>query len=155
MPPRQELHNMACGMLTRCALLVFAAFSSLVVPRVVVTAVAPDYPDIARYASIEGAVTVLITIDRWGHVKDAVVQAGPPLLRPSALAAAHRWQFDLEDGEGSLIVTFAYHLVPPTACFQRTLPKYSLPTRVDVTARVGVGSCSDCVEKPIRYEVCK
>jgi len=54
---------------------------------------APAYPAIAKAARAQGAVQVQVTISEEGHVIDAQVVSGHPLLREAALAAARQWVF--------------------------------------------------------------
>jgi TonB family protein len=122
-----------------------------------VVAVAPEYPAIAHQASIEGVVTVRVTVDGRGKVSAATLVDGPKLLSQSALAAARLWEFKpgVPDS-GQPEPAFAYTIVPETACFQRTLPRFVPPERVEVRARKVVPTCSDCgPPKPIRYETCE
>ena len=55
--------------------------------------VQPPYPPIAKAARASGAVAVQVTIGEDGHVLDASVVSGHPLLRDSALQAARQWVF--------------------------------------------------------------
>ncbi|HEV2864129.1 MAG TPA: TonB family protein [Pyrinomonadaceae bacterium] len=49
---------------------------------------APEYPEEARAAGVEGTVTVKILVDEEGKVVTAEAVSGPELLRPAAEAAA-------------------------------------------------------------------
>jgi protein TonB len=55
--------------------------------------VAPVYPDIARAAGVSAVVVVECTIDPTGHVADARVVTGHPLLDEAALSAVRRWRY--------------------------------------------------------------
>ena len=55
--------------------------------------VAPAYPEEARRQLVEGIVWVQALIGSDGHVHDAIVRSGPPLLRDPSLEAVWRWQF--------------------------------------------------------------
>ena len=55
--------------------------------------VQPPYPPIAKAAHAAGAVQVQVTISEDGHVIEAAVVSGHPLLREAALAAAKQWVF--------------------------------------------------------------
>ena len=55
--------------------------------------VAPVYPDIARVARVSGIVVVECTIDPSGHVTDARVLTGHPLLDRAALDAVRQWRY--------------------------------------------------------------
>jgi len=119
--------------------------------------VAPEYPAIAHQAGIAGAVTVRVSLERRGTVTDALVVDGPKLLSQSALAAAKLWEFESSPSASREVeILFVYTLVPENACFQKTLPRFSPPARVEVAARKVVPTCSDCgPSKPIRYETCQ
>jgi protein TonB len=55
--------------------------------------VAPVYPDIARAAGVSAIVVVECTIDPTGHVADARVVTGHPLLDEAALSAVRQWRY--------------------------------------------------------------
>ena len=55
--------------------------------------VAPVYPDIARVARVSGIVVVECTIDPSGHVTDARVLTGHPLLNSAAVEAVRQWRY--------------------------------------------------------------
>jgi TonB family protein len=55
--------------------------------------VAPIYPDIARAAGVSGMVVLECTIDPTGHVVDARVITGHPLLNAAALDAVRQWRY--------------------------------------------------------------
>ncbi len=57
------------------------------------SAVAPKYPTLTLSGRIFGEVTVRVTIDRAGAVKDAKVTEGHPMLREAAVDAAQQWKF--------------------------------------------------------------
>jgi periplasmic protein TonB len=53
--------------------------------------VAPVYPELARAARVQGDVVIDCVIDSTGHVSEARVVSGHPLLDEAALAAVRRW----------------------------------------------------------------
>lgn len=53
----------------------------------------PDYPSLARTASVQGDVRVEIVIDENGDVVAATIINGPQLLQSTALQAAKQWKF--------------------------------------------------------------
>lgn len=55
--------------------------------------VAPEYPDFARRAGIEGVVVVECLIDERGRVRDAKVVKPLPLLDDAALMAVREWAY--------------------------------------------------------------
>jgi TonB family protein len=55
---------------------------------------APNYPEAARTAGIQGIVAVQVQINASGAVTDARVLNGPPELHASALQTAKTWKFD-------------------------------------------------------------
>ena len=55
--------------------------------------VVPVYPEIARVARVGGAVTIECTVTPEGHVIDARVVSGHPLLSLAARQAVEQWQF--------------------------------------------------------------
>jgi protein TonB len=63
-------------------------------PRLV-TAVKPEYPDIARKAGVEGRVVVWVIIDEEGRVISAEIAASDaPILNPASLEAAYKHRFE-------------------------------------------------------------
>jgi protein TonB len=58
-----------------------------------VTYVAPNYPDIARTAHVEGKVVLEATIDEWGVVKNVTVRQSVPLLDKAAIEAVSKWRY--------------------------------------------------------------
>lgn len=53
----------------------------------------PPYPALARTAGVQGSVVVQVLIDEQGHVVNAKVTSGHPLLQQAALQAAYKWTF--------------------------------------------------------------
>jgi TonB family protein len=54
---------------------------------------APEYPEIARRIRVSGEVVIDCLIDEQGHVREATVLHGHPLLAPAAVAAVERWAY--------------------------------------------------------------
>jgi len=55
---------------------------------------APDYPEAAKAAGIQGIVAVQVRIDASGAVTDARAINGPPQLQESAMKTAKTWKFE-------------------------------------------------------------
>jgi protein TonB len=55
--------------------------------------VAPDYPEIARQAGVEGDVTLRVVIGKDGTVADVVPISGEPVLARAAMEAVERWHY--------------------------------------------------------------
>ncbi len=55
--------------------------------------VAPEYPDIAKQARLQGAVVLQATIDRSGNVANLRVVSGHPLLTNAAINAVRQWHY--------------------------------------------------------------
>ena len=58
-----------------------------------ITKVTPQYPDIAREASVDGTVMVQALVGRDGRVKDTRVVKSIPMLDAAAVAAVRQWVF--------------------------------------------------------------
>ena len=58
-----------------------------------IQAVAPEYPDVARLAGIEGDVVLRILVSRDGTVRDIDVVLGPPVLARAAMRAVEQWRY--------------------------------------------------------------
>lgn len=54
---------------------------------------APDYPQMARIAHIQGDVVLRIRVDKEGRVADEKTVSGHPILIQSALDAVKKWQY--------------------------------------------------------------
>jgi len=59
----------------------------------IIKRVAPEYPDEAERARIQGKVVVDITVDEAGNVSNVQVVSGPAELQQSAVDAAKQWRF--------------------------------------------------------------
>jgi len=54
---------------------------------------APEYPQVAAKAHIEGVVIIEATIDTRGRVANATVLRGVPVLDEAALEAVRKWVY--------------------------------------------------------------
>jgi TonB family protein len=54
---------------------------------------APVYPEMARAAEVEGAVTLRVLVSKEGRVKKVIVVSGHPMLDDAAVAAVRLWVF--------------------------------------------------------------
>ena len=80
-------------------------------------AVAPQYPDVARLAGIEGDVTLRIFVDEDGTIRDIAPVSAPPVLARAAVRAVEQWRYApvLVDGHPVGVVstvTLAFRLYP-------------------------------------------
>jgi protein TonB len=80
-----------------------------------VRSVAPDYPEIARQAGVEGNVTLRVVIGGDGAVVDVTPISGEPVLARAAMEAVERWRYSPEMVGGRPIgvvttVTLAFRL---------------------------------------------
>ncbi len=73
---------------------------------------APEYPEQARRQGIQGTVHVLVRVDTKGEVEDAVVLAGPELLRDSALETV--WGMRFKPARAGGVPVAAWTMVPAT-----------------------------------------
>jgi len=65
--------------------------------------VAPLYPPAARQARIQGIVTAHVTVGTDGHVKEATLISGHPLLAPAALEALKQYVYSPMVLDGQLV----------------------------------------------------
>jgi len=67
----------------------------------------PVYPPLAMSAGIEGIVEFTVLIDTAGHVTNAQLVRGHPLLVPAAKEALMQWQYrpTLLNGEPVAVIT--------------------------------------------------
>ncbi|MBE2212463.1 MAG: TonB family protein [Opitutaceae bacterium] len=81
--------------------------------------VLPEYPYDLRRASEQGRVSVVMDVDRAGHVTAVkVLDSDNPLLADAAVAAVRRWKFVEADPRMThefrhATVTFSFELVSP------------------------------------------
>jgi protein TonB len=79
--------------------------------------VAPEYPDVARLAGIEGDVTLRIFVGQDGAIRDVAPVSGPPVLARAAMRAVEQWRYlpALSNGHPLDVVTtvrLAFRLHP-------------------------------------------
>jgi len=72
----------------------------------------PEYPPDARDARIEGVVKVGVIIGKNGHVEEARLISGHPLLAPAALQAAKKWVFQPFERDGKPVRATAAFEIP-------------------------------------------
>ncbi len=70
-----------------------APANAVVVPSRLLQRVNPNYPAAAKQYRVEGAVTLSATIGSDGHVRDAKIISGPPMLREAAASAVKQWKY--------------------------------------------------------------
>jgi protein TonB len=85
--------------------------------RRLIHSVAPEYPDVARLAGIEGDVTLRILVGEDGTIHDITPVSGPPVLARAAIRAVEHWRYApvLVDGRPVGVVstvTLAFRLHP-------------------------------------------
>jgi TonB family protein len=68
-------------------------------------AVAPDYPVLARMASLEGPIKVKIEVSESGVVRSATASGGDPILLREVERNVKQWTFRLSPGERNLPYT--------------------------------------------------
>jgi len=85
--------------------------------RRLIHSIAPEYPDVARLAGIEGDVTLRILVSEDGTIGDITPLSGPPVLARAAIRAVAHWRYApvLVDGRPVGVVstvTLAFRLHP-------------------------------------------
>lgn len=85
--------------------------------RLLIHSIAPEYPDVARLAGIEGDVTLRILVGEDGTIRDITPLSGPPILARAAVRAVEQWRYVpvLVDGHPVGVVstvTLAFRLRP-------------------------------------------
>lgn len=82
-------------------------------------AVAPKYPTLTLAGRICGKVTVRVTIDGAGTVRNARVVEGHPMLREAAVNAAQQWKFEeARTQERVAILKFNFVILPANSKVQ-------------------------------------
>jgi TonB family protein len=116
----------------------------------VVQAVAPEYPDTACQALVEGRVAVEVTVLPGGGLGETRTK-GIPLLQAAAMPAALSWRFSPVAEPTPITLTFVFSIArqpdgfqAPTTVFFR--PPYEVEVRcrpAKVAPRVGSGARSN------------
>ncbi|PYU20241.1 MAG: hypothetical protein DMG30_21635 [Acidobacteria bacterium] len=58
-----------------------------------INSIAPEYPDVARLAGIEGDVALRIFVGQDGTVRSITPVSGPPVLARAAIHAVEQWRY--------------------------------------------------------------
>ena len=68
---------------------------------------APQYPQLARDARVQGTILLDVVIDKGGKVTNIKVLSGPAMLRQAALEAVQQWEYrpTLLNGQPVEIIT--------------------------------------------------
>ena len=103
---------------------------------VVLSAIAPGHPQIAKAANAYGEITVEVKIDENGKVDSAAAVSGHELLRKASENAAKQWLFspatDGSQGRTSSL-TFAFRRIDEKdRKFDETVVAFMPPYRVEV-----------------------
>jgi len=107
---------------------------------------APNYPDAAKSAGIQGVVAVQLRIDGSGAVTEARVLSGSEQLQESALATAKTWKFEptVIAGTATAVVTTVSltFVAPPTTLSRAPSPVNAVPLPA-MSGRFGVIAAID------------
>jgi len=76
--------------------------------RLVKTKVPAAYPELARRSNIVGMVKLQVVVAPNGHVKEATVMGGNPVLVQAALGAVKHWEFEPTKEETTEVVRFTF-----------------------------------------------
>jgi TonB family protein len=104
---------------------------------VVVSAFAPPYPLIAKYAKAKGDVFVDVEIDNSGKVTSAKASDAYPLLRRISEEAAHRWIFaQAPNGreKRKVRLTFSFKILPKETSGLEATAVFYPPYKIEVRA---------------------
>lgn len=110
----------------------------------------PKYPPIARATCTQGAVAVVVDVDKTGKVTATDILYGHPLLRRTAEAAARAWTFDASKDDSSArreVIRFVFHILPFETPEKKLKPILSGNTDVEIRSHPMEPSCDDCSEK--------
>jgi TonB family protein len=76
--------------------------------RKVKTRVVPEVPPLAKQLKVAGKVKIEATISADGHVTNARVVGGNPVLVPAAVDAIKKWRYESGPKESTEIVEFEF-----------------------------------------------
>jgi len=68
----------------------------------------PEYPKMARKLNLRGVAKIQVIIAANGHVVDAKVVGGHPILANAALFAARNWKFEAGSSETTETLEFRF-----------------------------------------------
>ncbi len=99
---------------------------------------APDYPELAIQARLEGSVSVEVVIGNGGGVESASAVGGHALLREEAEKNARKWRFKSRSdccNTGNFTLTYKFALEGEEVTY-RARPRvvFSLPSVVHIVA---------------------
>lgn len=114
-----------------CSILVFAQSQSESTREgpIVIAAVAPVFPPIARAARAKGEVVVEVKVNPRGEVEESNAISGHALLRKVSEAAAKKWKFAVEPRSRMARLTFSFGYVDSKSDPEYTivfLPPYKI-----------------------------
>ncbi len=77
--------------------------------RAVVTKIEPAYPALAKQYHLSGKVKIEVVVLPSGHVKEAKVLGGSPLLASASLVAAKEFKYEAAAHETVETIDFVFH----------------------------------------------
>jgi TonB family protein len=113
----------------------------------VVTAVAPVFPPVARTANAGGDVTVEVKVNAEGVVASAKATSNIPLLRASSENAAKRWRFNPsadKTGDRAATLTFTFQILPRCSPPGELTSVFHPPYKIEARIEKPEVTCSDC-----------
>ena len=114
MRPLIHLLRIGLGLLLLCiAPVLLPAFGQESSPqatgRAVITKIEPAYPALARQYHLSGKVKIEVVVLPNGHVKEAKVLGGSPLLASASLVAAREFKYAAAANETVETIDFVFH----------------------------------------------
>ena len=109
---------------------------------VLISLAPPEYPISARFARIEGDVTVNLSIRKDGGVEAAQAIDGPIMLRKPSLASAQNSKFEClgcADAVTTYSLTYEFEIEPGSCSDASIYPPLEItqsPNRITISARV-------------------
>jgi TonB family protein len=104
-------------------------------PPVVVAAVAPTFPELARVALLQGDMTVQATVDDSGLVTGTEISSSTRSsvgFEEAAIAATKRWKFDPQETCATRQVELLFRFHKPVEEGEASGVEFHPPFRVDV-----------------------
>jgi TonB family protein len=104
------------------------AESNAIVPGKLIREEDPIYPKEAQKQKLKGTVTLVVTIEENGNVRNAAITSGNRILGEATLKAAHKWRFEPYTQHGRAISVWqnlAFDFAPgqKTARLESPLPE--------------------------------
>jgi TonB family protein len=114
---------------------------------VVLAAVSPQYPVLARETNVFGDVSAEVKINYGGSVESVKIILGHALFKQAVEAAARQWRFSSESketGVRTVVLTFLFRLTARCSDPATSTSVFYPPYKFEVRTEMAPLTCDDC-----------